>query len=134
MSVGSAREFATSDKVATFAKFRCRRDPGFVLSIPPAGTLQNWPCYRGIYPHKIPYTTVGFGAPSGKLVYKGTRNTRKPMKSSGHRSITNSRRSNDFYILFFRLWAPNAVPEPSYSWGDCRGIAERSESMFFQEK
>ena len=25
-----------------------------------AGPLQIWPCYLGIYSHKIPYTTVGF--------------------------------------------------------------------------
>ena len=23
------------------------------------GTLQIWPCYKGIYSHKIPYTRVG---------------------------------------------------------------------------
>ena len=52
MSVGSAREFASRDNLATFGKFRCRRDPGFPLLKTPAGTLQNWPCYRGIYPQK----------------------------------------------------------------------------------
>ena len=25
-----------------------------------AGTLQNWPCYGGIYSEKIPYSAVGF--------------------------------------------------------------------------
>ena len=30
------------------------------IGILSAGTLQIWPCYRGIYSHKTLYTTVGF--------------------------------------------------------------------------
>ena len=32
------------------------------IQIMRGGTLQNWPCYKGIYSEKFPYNTVGFCA------------------------------------------------------------------------
>ena len=51
--VGSERKFASSDK---FAKSRCRRDRGFYLGIPPAGTPKYWFLDRGIWAKKNPIT------------------------------------------------------------------------------
>ena len=49
--VGSERKFGTSDRRA---KFRCRRDRGFYLGIPPAGTPKYWFLQRGIWAKKNP--------------------------------------------------------------------------------
>ena len=49
--VGSERKFGTSD---TLAKVRCRRDRGFYLGIPPAGTPKYWSVPRGIWAKKNP--------------------------------------------------------------------------------
>ena len=59
VKVGSDREAASLpvapkpdlDEIGTLA-----------LQIMSAGTLQNWPCYMGIYSEKLPYNTVGFCA------------------------------------------------------------------------
>ena len=48
---GSSERRIRSPKVA---KFRCRRDRGFNLGIPPAGTPKYWSVPRGIWAKKNP--------------------------------------------------------------------------------
>ena len=48
---GSSRRRISAPKVA---KFRCRRDRGFYLGIPPAGTPKYWSVPRGIWAKKNP--------------------------------------------------------------------------------
>ena len=57
VKVGSERKVFSRQRGPT----RCVAEIGTVMiwNIS-AGPLPNWPCYRGIYSHKIPYTTVGF--------------------------------------------------------------------------
>ena len=57
VKVGSDREFVSSPNSA---KLRIRGDRGLLYTLLRGGTLQNWPCYKGIYSHKFPRNTVGF--------------------------------------------------------------------------
>ena len=57
VKVGSERQAASSRTRPTDASVEI--DSLMIWNIS-AGTLQNWPCYREDYSHKIPYTTVGF--------------------------------------------------------------------------
>ena len=57
VKVGSERQAASSPNSPRIALDEIGYTTIWNLS---AGTLQNWPCYREDYSHKIPYTTVGF--------------------------------------------------------------------------
>ena len=57
VKVGSERRVASSPVRANSGVAEIGTVMIWIIS---AGPFQNWPCYMGIYSHKIPYTTVGF--------------------------------------------------------------------------
>ena len=57
MKVGSDREAASSPDAGQTG---LGQDPWFKIAVMPAGTLQNWPCSRGIYSDKAHQEHVGF--------------------------------------------------------------------------
>ena len=57
VKVGSDRKVATSKNSPTDGVVEIGYTTIRNLS---AGPLQIWSCYRGMYSHKVPYTTVGF--------------------------------------------------------------------------
>ena len=67
VKVGSERQAATSPASAKPGEFEIGYTTIWLLS---AGALQIWPCYMGIYSHKIPYPTVGFSAKVMPLTMK----------------------------------------------------------------
>ena len=100
VKVGSDRKVASRQRGPNYGVGEIGR---LMIWIMRGGPLQNWPCYRGIYSHKIPYTTVGFCAQIiGAVIGEFT----PCLPSDAQLFIKNAHRSNVFYILFFRPWPP----------------------------
>ena len=71
VKIGSERQVATSPERPWDGVNEIGYTTTWILY---GGTLQIWPCYRGIYSHKIPYTTVGFSAKVMPLTMKKLEN------------------------------------------------------------